>query len=61
MQGSPLRLPALGLLAVFGVVGNLAAIALAKPAEIAGLVGAIAASCVVYWLTRRARAGRGLS
>ena len=58
MQGSPLRLPALGLLAVVGVLGNLAAIALAKPAEIAGLIAAIAASCVVFFITRRARAAR---
>jgi hypothetical protein len=58
MQGPPLRLPALGALAALGVVGNLAAIALARPAEIAGLIAAIAASCAVYWLTRGARARR---
>lgn len=58
LAGAPLKLPAIALWAVVGVIGMLISIALAKPAEVLWLIASIAVSCVVYWLTSGARAAR---
>ena len=54
--GAPLRLPGLDAAVAVGAVGMTAAVALARPAEIAGFAAAVAASAAVYALTRRRRA-----
>jgi amino acid transporter len=56
LAGPPLKLRWLMLFVVVGVAGNLAAIALARPIEIAALVGSAAAAAGLYAIMRRRRA-----
>jgi amino acid transporter len=51
--GTPVRLPLLGLWVVLGAGSMLVAIALGKPAEIAGLIAVILVSMLLYAVVRR--------
>jgi basic amino acid/polyamine antiporter, APA family len=53
MAGAPIRLPALGFWVGLAIVTMLATIALARWAEIAGLIGAILGSILLYRIARR--------
>ena len=55
LAGSPLRLPALSLVAFLGCASMVLVIMLAHWDEIGGFVGAIAGSCLLYWIARRLR------
>ena len=55
LAGAPLGLRGLGGLVAVGVIGMGAAVAVARPAEIAGLVGAVAASALLYAAVSRLR------
>ena len=54
--GPPLRLPGLTAAAALGAVGMAVAVAMARPAEIAGFVGAVVVSAGLYVLGRGRRA-----
>ena len=54
--GPPLRLPGLRAAVAVGVLGMAAAVALARPAEIAGFLAAVAVSAGLYALRRGRRA-----
>ncbi|CAN5380369.1 amino acid permease [soil metagenome] len=55
LADKPLGMPGIGIWAGLGVVSMAAAIAVAKPVEIAGLAAATVVTCALYWIARRAR------
>jgi amino acid transporter len=52
LMGKPLALPALTLWVVLAIASQIAVILLAKPIEIAALVGTVVALCVIYAVMR---------